>query len=202
MPLIDTQPDALSMVYAKSLFSLAESAGGRSTIEDVLGELEDILEIARSDGRFGEFLSSRTIAAASRGASLKRIFTGRVSDLTLRFLLVLNDKGRLSALPPIAAAYDRLVQERFGRIEVDVYTATPVPPEGLSSLRSRLAKAFNKEVILHPYTEHSMIGGIKLRIGDQLVDASVQTQLRHMKASLDASGAARLRSRIDRVMGD
>lgn len=202
MPLIDTQPDALAHIYAKSLFELAEGKGGRAAIEDILGELEDILELARSDARFGEFLSSRTIGTKPREESLRRIFKGRVNDVTLNFLLVLNAKGRLSKLPSIAAAYDQVVQERFGRVEVDVFTATPIGPDGIATLRERLGKAFSKEVIVHPYTENSMIGGIKLRIGDQLVDASVQTRLRKMKDKLDESGAAELRARIGRIMGE
>src|SRR5690606_41207211 len=86
--------DALATVYATSLFELAEAAGGRAKIEEVGDELEQLLELTRSNRSFGEFLSSPIIDRGGRQEALRSMFNGRVSDLTLRFLLVLNRKGR------------------------------------------------------------------------------------------------------------
>lgn len=200
MPLIENQPDALARTYARSLYELAEAAGGRTQVESCLAELEDILEVARGDARFSEFLSSRSIGASQRAASLEKILKGRCSDLVLRFLQVVNKKGRLGVLPAIAAAFDSLVQEQFGRVEVDVFTAQPATPESLRDLKDRLTRALGKEVVVHPYTERAMIGGVKIRLGDQLVDASVATRLRGLKDQLDNRGAASLRARIGRII--
>ncbi len=200
MPLIDTQPDALASVYARGLLDLAEASGGRATIEAVQSELEDILEMARGDAKFNEFLASRVVASADRAESLKRIFQGQVNDLTLRFLLVLNRKGRLSHLVPIVGAYDALVQERFGRIEVDVLTAAPMSQDEVRHARDRLSSVLGKEVVVHPYTDSTMIGGVKFRIGDQLVDASLATRLRKLKDRLNSSGMSDVRSKIERIV--
>lgn len=195
MPLIDTPPDALADVYAKSLALLAEQAGGRDAVERTLGELEVILELARADARFSEFLSSRVLPAADRGRSLRSIFTGRLDDLTLRFLLLLNDKGRLSHLPAIVASLDRMVQEKFARVEVDVTTASPLSPEDLRAIKGRLQAALGREPIVHPYLDESMIGGVRLQIGDRLIDASLATELRRLRDRLAESGPPRLRAR-------
>lgn len=200
MPLTDAQPDALAAVYARSLYELADEAGGRSAIEGCLGELEEVLELARHDSAFSEFLASRVLPVARRADSLERIFKGRLGDLTLRFLLVLNEKGRLNHLPAIVAAFDRRVQEKFGRVEVDVYTAAPVSAPELSEIRTRLQKALGREPIVHPYTDGAMLGGVKLQIGDRLIDASLQTQLRRVRDRLMNEGAASLRARADRVV--
>ncbi len=200
MALIETQPDALAKVYARSLIELAEEAGGRDQIESVLGQLEDILELARSDKRFGEFLSSQVLSSSHRARSLKAIFADRCDDLVLRFLQVLNEKGRLGHLPAITAAYDTLVQERFGRIEVDVYTAAPVDTAELESIKTRLGEILKKDVIVHPYTDDSMIGGVKFRIGDRLVDASLATRLRRLQDKLLEDGGARLRADAGRII--
>lgn len=200
MPLSQAQPDALARTYAVSLLELAEAEGGQERIEEALGELEDILELARADDRIGEFLSSRVLAAGVRGASLKRIFHGRVSSLVERFLLVLNEKDRLGHLPAIVASLDQMVQERFGRVEVDVFTASPVSGEELTQIRSRLAEALGKEVIVHPYTDRSMIGGVRFGIGDQLIDGSVASRLRRMRERLMTSGGAQIRARSGRII--
>jgi F-type H+-transporting ATPase subunit delta len=200
MPMIESQPDALARLYARSLFDLAREKGGRSAIEEIGHELGEVLELARQDRRFGEFLSSRIVPAEKRSASLVRIFKGRVSDLTLRFLQVLNDKDRLSHLSAIASAYDEQVQEQFGLVEVDVYTASPIDQELKDRVGAALRKAIGKEPVLHAYTDESMIGGMKLQVGDQLIDASIATRLRRMRERLTGQGGAEMRARMDRIV--
>jgi F0F1-type ATP synthase delta subunit len=65
-------------------------------------------------------------------------------------------------------------------------------------VREVVGRALGKEPVLHPYTEPSMLGGIKLRIGDQLIDASVASRLRKIRAGLLSEGAAHMRERIGR----
>jgi F-type H+-transporting ATPase subunit delta len=202
MPLSEARPDALAETYARSLFELTEAEGGQAAIESTLAELEEILEMARANPVFSEFLSSLALPAAKRGASLKRIFKGRVSDHTAHFLLVLNDKGRLAHLPAIAAAFDAMVQGHFGRVEVDVYTADPIRADELRAIKERFQKVIGKEAIIHPYTDGAMLGGVKIRIGDRLIDGSLATQLRRMREQLNTSGAAALRARAENIIDD
>jgi F-type H+-transporting ATPase subunit delta len=188
MPLKDLPPDALANVYARSLFELAEAAGSQHAVESCVAELEEVLDIARGDQRFSEFLASPAVPMTGREAALKRIFKGKISDLTLRFLLTLNRKRRLDHLPAIVAALDAMAQERFGRVEVDVFTAEPIAADDLRAIRERLTQALSREAIVHPYTEPAMIGGIKLRVGDRLIDGSLATQLRRIRDQLAATG--------------
>lgn len=202
MPLSDSRPDALARVYARSLFELADEAGGRAHAEEILGELEDVLELARRDRAFSEFLSTRVIASKGRDASLVSIFSGRVSDLTLRFIRLLNRKGRLGRLPSVVSAFESLVQEAFGRVEVDLFTAEPIDEPTRASFRETLSRRLGKDVILHSYTEPAMLGGVKLRIGDQLVDDSLATQLSRMRDRLTIDGGASVRSRASRIIDE
>jgi len=202
MPLSEARPDALAETYARSLFELSEARGGQAAIESTLAELEEILEMARGNPAFSEFLSSLALPSSKRGESLKKIFKGRVSDLTAHFLLVLNDKGRLSHLPSIAAAFDAQVQKFFGRVEVDVYTAGPISAEELRAIKDRFQQVIGKEAIIHPYTDGSMLGGVKIRIGDHLIDGSLATQLRRMREQLNTSGSAALRARTEEVIDE
>jgi F-type H+-transporting ATPase subunit delta len=202
MPLAEARPDALAQTYARSLFELVQAKGGQGAIESTLGELEDILELARSSPNLSEFFASPAVPAARRRESLKRMFKGRISDHTCHFLLVLNDKGRLAHLPSIAAAFDAMVQEHFGRVEVDVYTAGPISADELRAIKDRFQRAIGKEAIIHPYTDGSMLGGVKIRIGDRLIDGSVATQLRRMKEQLHSSGSAALRASTERIIDD
>ncbi len=202
MPLIEAQPTALAKVYAKSLFELAQSQDGQQNAEEILGELEDIIEIARNDRSFNELLASRLIDSEKRDASIERMFSGKVSPLTLNFLRQLNRKDRLANLSQIAVAMDELVQNQFGRIEVDVFTASPISASELESVRKRLSDSLGKEVIMHPYTDSSMLGGIKLRMGDQLIDGSIQAELRKLRETLLTKGSGEIRGRSGDMLGE
>ncbi|MEM7228029.1 MAG: ATP synthase F1 subunit delta [Planctomycetota bacterium] len=192
--------DALSLVYARSLLELAQQAGGEEKILEVNDELETIVELGREDASFREFLGSPIINTTERGEALRKIFNDRITDLTLRFLMVLNQKERLGHLEGVARSYDQLVQEKFGKIEVDVFTPSPMAPDQRTALGDRIRTALGKEPVVHSYTDPSMLGGIKLRIGDQLIDGSVSSRLRRMRQDLLQQGSSSIRERVTRFL--
>lgn len=202
MPLVETKPDSLARTYAQSFYELAQDKGGESLIQEVLAELEGILELARGDARFNEFLASRVLATSDRARSIEQVFRGKASDLTVNFLLVLNKKGRLSHLPAIVAALDETVQEAFGKIEVDIYTASPMSGEQLSGIKDRLREVLGRDPVVHPYVDASMIGGVKMQIGDRLIDASISTRLQQLKARMATNGTNQIRAAAQRLLED
>ena len=201
MPLTHTEPDALARIYAASLFDLAkQGGGGPQACESTLGELEDILEMARANPQFGEFLASMILSSSERKSSMQKMFEGRVSDLTYKFLQVVNEKDRLGHLPAIVSAFEQMVQQSYGRVEVDVYTAAPIDQNEIASIRTRLQSMLGKEPVIHAYTDESMIGGLRLQIGDQLIDGSVQTQLRKLREKVSSTGGAEIRVHAARLI--
>lgn len=196
-----TQVNDVAKVYAQSLLELALASGG-DTPAEVGAELDALCEAARADAGFREFLASPMLDRAEREASLERILKGTASDLLLRFVLVLNRKGRLGNLLEIGDAFDQLLQERFGKIEVDVFTVQggQLPDEVTAAVKARVKSAFGKEAVLHSYRDAAMIGGIKLRIGDQLIDGSVATRLRRMQAAMLDAARADLATRPERFI--
>jgi F-type H+-transporting ATPase subunit delta len=201
MPLIEAQPDAVATTYAKSLLdSLKFSGGSSATIETALAELQAVLDMARNDKGFSEFLASRIISAEARDGALQRIFGGKLAPTTVNFLRVLNDKGRLSSLPGIVTAFEHLAQESFGNIEVYVSTTTPLSDDEKNRLTDRLRAALKSQPILHCTIDPSMIGGIRIQIGDHLIDASVVTKLAQVRENLASTGLARARAAADKIL--
>ena len=140
------------------------------------------------------------LSAKEREGSLKNILQGRVSDLTYKFFQVLNEKERLGHLPAIVAAYEQMVQHTYGRVEVDVYTAAPIDQNEMTAVRTRLQSMLGKEPVLHAYVEPEMIGGMRLQIGDQLIDGSIRTQLRRLKDNISSTGGAEIRAKASRLI--
>lgn len=192
--------DALASIYARSIFGLAQNAGGPDKIVEIGEELEQICEIARSNATFREFLASPIIDKGRRSQALRGIFANRVTDLTLRFLLVLNEKERLYHLEAINTGYDALVQESFGRIEVDVITPSAVDAATLDAITKQVQATMGKTPVVHTYTDPSMLGGMKLRMGDQMIDGSVASRLRRLKQNLLGHGGAAVRARLSDIV--
>ena len=195
--------DAVARVYAQSLLELADAAGGDDKIVETGGELSVIAEMIRDDAEVAEFLRSPIVDSEKRAESLRRIFEGRVSDLVLRFMLVLNGKGRLGEFGAMASGYDQLVNERMGRVEVDVMTVDgSLDPDQLALLGEKVEAKLGQKPVFHQYADESLIGGLVLRVGDQLIDGSVRGQLRRMREELLASGSTRVRAGADDFLAD
>ncbi len=197
-----TETDDISRVYAQTLADIAKAKGGDAALNGVADELESLVELVRNDRKFGEFLASPIIDTNERESALRRILEGRASDLLLRFVLLLNRKGRLGHLARIADAFDQTMQAAFGKVEVDVFTVDGAAPEAeaQATLASQLKKTLGREPVFHFYADKNMIGGVKLRIGDQLVDGSVATRLRRLRTTLIEQGGDQVRTDPNRFL--
>ncbi len=167
--------------YAASLLELATE---QKQAEQIGQELQAVRQIVGDNRTFSLYLSDPGISSTERGETLKRVFGGKVSQLLSNFLGVLNEKSRIGSIQQIADAYDDLLGEQLGKIEVDVTVATKLPPDQLEEVRKRVGTALKKDAVVHQYVDESIIGGIILRVQDKLFDASIKTQLKAMKQQL------------------
>src|SRR4051794_12806437 len=112
-----------AVAYATSLLDLAMEQGQTAQAEAVAQELRDVRQLMDENPVFGEFLRDPGIGHVERSAALDKIFAGRVSPLLWNFLRVLNEKGRLGLLLTLDDAYSDLLDDRVGKVEVDVTVA-------------------------------------------------------------------------------
>jgi F-type H+-transporting ATPase subunit delta len=175
------QISGTAAAYAKSLLELA---GEKQLAEPIAQELAELRQIVLENHAFAQYLGDPAIGETERGEMLKRIFDGRVSPLIMNFMQVLNSKNRLGHLVAIADAYDELLDELHGKIEVDVTVAHKLAADQLEQVRQKVSTALNKDAVLHQYVDESIVGGMILRVQDQLIDGSVKAQLAAMKRKL------------------
>jgi F-type H+-transporting ATPase subunit delta len=171
-------PTAVS--YARSLLELAGDAQAPA-IGDELGDIRQVID---ANPTFALFLADPGIQHSQRTAVLERAFKGKVSPLMWNFLGVLNTKGRLAMLQEIAGAYEEMLDEKLGKVEVDMTVAHPMSEEQASAAKQKISAALGRDAVVHTYVDDSIIGGMILRIRDQLIDASVRYQLHAMKEQL------------------
>lgn len=182
---------SVERVYAAALLDMAGQAGQLDETTDEMEQLGQLLDAQRDLLRL---LSSRVLSAQARGGSIEAIFQGRVSDLVYRFLQVVNEKGRLDILPGIVRAYAQLLDEHRGIVEADVFVAQRLSDQDAHLVSEAVGRMVGKNVVLHQYVEPGLIGGLKVRVGDQLLDGSVATGLRLMRSRLVETGRAKARA--------
>jgi F-type H+-transporting ATPase subunit delta len=167
--------------YAQALLELANEGGDAPAIGQELAELRQLVEASDT---LAMFLRDPAISAAERRAMIERIFRDRVSPLLYNTLGVLISRRRLWLLPQIAEAYRQRLDEQLGNIQVQVTVASPLDAAGLENVRQRIGSAFRKNAVVEQKVDDDIIGGMVLRLGDRLIDASVRSQLEAMKHKL------------------
>jgi len=175
----------VNRAYAAALFEMAQE---QSILDDVADEVDQLGELFRAEPGLRRLMESPALGATERAASIERLFKDQVSDVLYRFLQVLNRKHRLGALRGIVQAFADLVSEHQGLVEVDAFVPQRLENEEAKQVAQRIGEILNREVVLHQYVDPSLIGGLKLRVGDRLIDGSVATQLKRIRRSLRPTG--------------
>jgi F-type H+-transporting ATPase subunit delta len=176
--------DPVGATYAKPLLQLATEQNQAAEIGQDLAQL---VEVVRQNKTFGLYLSDPAISHDERNATLKRVFGGKISPLLLNFLGVLNHRNKLRNLARIAKAYEQLLEDQLGNIEVDVTTALKLSSDQVEVVRQRVSAVLGKNAIVHQFVDDSILGGLVVRVQDKLIDASVRYQLQAMKQQLLAA---------------
>ena len=168
---------SLDTTYARALFELAIEA---SRLDNVADQVAQIGRLWDTNPDLDNLLSSLVLSTAERAGVIERAFKGKVDELVFRFFMVVNQKDRLGNLPVIVRAFANLVDERQGIVEVDAYVTNLLDEGQAGAIADRLGASMGRKVELKQHIDSELIGGLKLRIGDKLLDGSVATQLRLM----------------------
>ena len=169
----------VDLSYAQALLELAGDDAA-----NIGEELSDLRQIVDENPTFQKYLADPSIGVVERTGMLDRTFKGKVSQLVWNFLGVLNAKNRLGRLADIAGAYHMRLDEKLGKVEVELSVAQPLTEEQLISAQQQISSALGKDAIVHSHVDESIIGGMIVRVKDKLLDASVRYQLQAMKEQL------------------
>ena len=173
-----THASPTAVTYARSLLELAQE---RNLAQPIGAELASIREVLEANPTLREFLKDPAIGAEERTGVVDRVLRARVDPLLSNVLGVLGVHGRLGLLDEIASAYADLLDELQGKVEVNVTVAKELTPAELEQVRQRVGSALKKDAVIDQSVDESIIGGLVLRVGDKLIDASVRSQLETMR---------------------
>ncbi|MDR2129029.1 MAG: F0F1 ATP synthase subunit delta [Burkholderiaceae bacterium] len=104
----------------------------------------------------------------------------------VNFLQTVIDNGRLAALPEAARQFRALVNGKSGSADAAIYSAFPISDADLKSLHAVLEKRFGRKLEIAVHIDPGLIGGVRVVVGDEVLDASVKARLQQMKLALTA----------------
>ncbi|MFN5857585.1 MAG: ATP synthase F1 subunit delta [Pseudanabaenaceae cyanobacterium] len=170
--------------YAEALMSLAQEQG---KVDEFASDVQLILDTLQGSKELAQFLSVPVIKNSTKKQVIAEVFGGKVAPVVQNFMQLLVDRGRVFALEAMCRQYQQLVRVRNGVVLAEVTAA--VPPNGAQedALRQRVqAMTGANSVELSVVVDADLIGGVIIKVGSQVVDASIRGQLRRITNFLTA----------------
>ena len=171
-----SQPKLLAARYAKALFEAAGDA--RFKIFDELTAVSRIL------GEFSPVFCGAQLNTAQKISKLEALLKGKTSELMERFLKILIERKRFALLGDIKQALEKLILEEKGIVKAQVVSAGPLPEALQHKIQQQLKKLLNRDVQMDLKEDPALLGGVKVRVGDWIMDGSLRGRLKTLSESL------------------
>ncbi len=167
--------------YAEALFQVAKShdlaAWGR--------QLDALAQVAQ-DASLRQFADHPKAQAEQVFAVMVAATQQDLAAGVQNFLRAVIDNGRLAALPEAVAQYHVLANAASGIAEAQIHSAFEISAEQLADLKVTLEKRFGRKLEAHVHIEPGLIGGVRVVVGDEVLDTSIKARLERMKVALTA----------------
>jgi F-type H+-transporting ATPase subunit delta len=172
---------AVAVRYAEALI---EAAQEKNALDAVSSDVEGLLNLLRESEDLAQFVADPMMRSDQKQRILSNLFKGKVNDLTCNFLVVLCQNRRERLLKEILAGFITVLDDRQGIAKAQVTSATPLTSEQEEKLAARLSAFSGKKVNLETTIDASLKAGFVARLGDQVFDSTLATQLKRMQRQL------------------
>lgn len=183
IPLVMEDPGARSVakVYSQAYLDTAGPDGVTSALEELGSFVDDVMG---QNAGFDRMLRTQELSVEAKLELLEKVVVPRSTPLFANFIRVVAHHDRLELLPLIRQLAVREVERRLGQRRVQVTSATELSTEALESIRNSMATALSVQPILETQIDPSLLGGMKIRVGDTVYDGSLKTQVKQLRARL------------------
>ena len=176
------EPSTIARPYAEAVFKLADASGSLAKWSEMLAALAQVA----TDERVRAAVADPNLSDAQIAGLFIAILGGRLSAEVENFLRVLAQNDRLALLPQIREQFERLKNEREGVVEAEVQSAFELSDAQLEDLVQRLEKKTGRKVRAQLSLDRELIGGVRIVLGDKVIDGSARAQLAALQAALKA----------------
>jgi F-type H+-transporting ATPase subunit delta len=176
------EPSTIARPYAEAVFALADGAGKLAEWSAALANLAAVAE----DDRVRAAVSDPNLSAAQAAGLLISVLAGKLSGDAENLVRVLAENGRLDVLQEIRSQYEARKHEREGVVEAEVVSAFEMNEAQIADLIARLEKKTGRKVKVRVSVDQDLIGGVKVVLGDKVIDGSARAQLGALENALKA----------------
>ena len=176
------EPSTIARPYAEAVFRLADAQG---KLADWSAALANLSAVA-ADPRVSAAVGDPNHSAGKVAGLFISILAGKLTGDMENLVRVLAENGRLDVLAGIRAQYEMLKNEREGVVEAEVFSAFELDASQVADLVARLEKKTGRRVRARVAVDASLIGGVKIVIGDKVIDGSARAQLGALENALKA----------------
>ncbi len=168
--------------YATALFELAQNAKAIGPVEASLATVQSALA---DSADFARLTASPLVARRDAAKAVTAVAEALGLDaLTTKFLGVLADNRRLGQLPQVIRAFRALAANFRGETTAEVASAHPLSDDQVAALRQSLRQRVGREVAVDLSVDPSLLGGLVVRIGSQMIDSSIKTRLNSLAQAM------------------
>jgi F-type H+-transporting ATPase subunit delta len=172
--------EEVAQVYARSLFEVAEEHDRLDEIREQLNQFAAALDEHR---QMAVFFFSPYFSSEEKKSALERAVIGADAIFT-NFLQALIERHRMPAIFRIRAEYNRLWDEANKRLPVQITSAVPLDEATVKSIGDRISEQTGQTVELSSSVDPDLIGGIVLRVGNVILDASIKNRLNQLRKTV------------------
>ncbi|TAK88149.1 MAG: F0F1 ATP synthase subunit delta [Betaproteobacteria bacterium] len=176
------EPSTVARPYAEAAFRLADAAGALGKWSEMLGALV----LVAQDERVQRAVADPNLSDAQAAGIFISILSGSLSGEAENFVRVLAENRRIDLLPEIRVQFEALKNEREGVVEAEVESAFELTEAQVADLVQRLEKKTGRKVRTKVQINKDLIAGVKVVLGDKVIDASARAQLGALESALKA----------------
>ncbi|HEY9732803.1 MAG TPA: ATP synthase F1 subunit delta [Drouetiella sp.] len=179
-----TELATVASQYADAVLELAIKDGGDALADKVLSELVAINKVTTDVPDLDLILGHPGIQSEKKRELLTSLFAKSINDLTMRLLELLLDKRRLNLLPEIERQFRQSLNNRKNIVGASLVCADKLSDSAIADIKARLTEHLGKKLELEVKVDNSLIGGVVLRLGDQVIDGSLKGKLQSIERAL------------------
>lgn len=164
--------------YSEAIFNVASETSSEKKVNDSLSFLSDSI---KSLPELRSFLLSRRVSSSDKSKAIHAIFSDKCHSIVIEFIAMIEKENIVKLIPLLEKYYSTLLFKNKNVVNVTADIAQDIDNSRKNEFKSMLDKALNKNSELSFHVNPKLLGGIRLRVGNELIDASLKNHLNKLR---------------------